>query len=205
MENLVTSAIEIGVAALPLPGQQSCGDLHLCTQFSNGVLIAALDGIGHGAEAANASRMAVATIEAHAGEPLMVAVKQCHEALRSTRGVVMSMACFNVSHNMMTWIGLGNVEGVLLRAHGSPSPTEETLLLRSGVVGGHLPPLQAAVLAVSPGDTLIFTTDGISQGFSYETARNQAPQKAAEGILARHFKGTDDALVLVVRYIGNRG
>jgi hypothetical protein len=174
------------------------------TPFSNGVLVAALDGIGHGDEAANASGMAVALLEAHAEEPLIAAVRQCHQGLRSTRGVVMSIASFDVSHNLMTWLGLGNVEGVLLRSPFAPPPTEETLLLRSGVLGGHLPQLQAAVLPVSRGDTLIFTTDGISQGFSYQAARAQAPQKAAEDILARHGKATDDALVLVVRYLGNR-
>jgi len=204
MESLVTTAIEIGVAALPLPGQERCGDLHMCTPFSNGVVVAALDGIGHGDEAASASRMAVAILEAHAEEPLIAAVRQCHEGLRSTRGVVMSIACFNVSHNLMTWLGLGNVEGVLLRSPCAPPPTKETLLLRSGVLGGHLPQLQVAVLPVSRGDTLIFATDGVSRSFSYEAARHQPPQKAAEDILARHCKATDDALVLVVRYLGNR-
>jgi hypothetical protein len=31
----------------------------------------------------------------------------------------------------------------------------------------------------------------------------EPPQQIAKGILARHILGTDDALVLVVRYIGN--
>jgi hypothetical protein len=32
-------------------------------------------------------------------------------------------------------------------------------------------------------------------------ARNNPPQKAAEKILARHARATDDALVLVARYL----
>ena len=35
-------------------------------------------------------------------------------------------------------------------------------------------------------------------------ARNHSPQKAAESILAQHGKATDDALVLVARYLRDR-
>lgn len=204
MESLATSAIEMGVASLPLPGQTSCGDLHFIKPFSNGILIAAMDGIGHGVEAANASKIARSVLEAHAQEPLITAIQLCHEALRVTRGVVMSIACFNVNHDLMTWLGVGNLQGILLRSSTNSPQHEENLLLRAGVVGGHLPPLQAAVLPVAPGDTLLFTTDGINAGFPVDVARNHPPQIAAESILAQHFKGTDDALVLVVRYLGNR-
>lgn len=204
MESLVTSPVEMGVASLPLPGQSICGDLHVYKSVPNGVMIAALDGIGHGDDAASASRIACEVLGAHAEEPLIVAVQQCHEKLRGTRGVVMSIASFDVRHNLMTWLGVGNLEGVLLHNPAVSPPAEETLLLRAGVVGGHLPPLQSAVLPVFSGDTLVFTTDGIAPGFSYDIARTQQPQKAAESILARHFKATDDALVVVVRYLGKR-
>ncbi len=204
MESLVTSAVEIGVASLPLPGQSHCGDLHLVKPFSNGVLVAALDGIGHGEEASAASNIAKTILEAHAEDSLIIGVRRCHEALRPTRGVVMSIASFHVRHHLMTWLGVGNLQGILVRGSGAPTPAEETLLLRAGVVGGSLPALQAAVLPVSQGDTLLFTSDGISSGFSFDTVRSQAPQKAAECILARYFKGTDDALVLVARYLGSR-
>jgi hypothetical protein len=32
--------------------------------------------------------------------------------------------------------------------------------------------------------------------------RSDSPQQIADRILKRHFKGTDDALVLVARYVG---
>lgn len=204
METLRASAIEWGVAALALPGQAESGDWHVVKCFPKGVLVAAIDGIGHGDEAAAAAKIATAVLEAHADEPVIALVRRCHESLRATRAVVMSLASFNTAHGLMTWLGVGNVHGVLLRSGATMSPGEESLLLRGGVVGGQLPPLQAAVLPVTPGDTLILATDGIHSNFAPGIAQSQPPQKAAQSILARHGKGNDDALVLVVRYVGDR-
>jgi len=201
METLASSTIEWGVAARALPGQPSSGDLDLVKSFPNGVLVAALDGVGHGEKAAAAAAVARSILEAHAGEPVIALIGRCHEVLRATRGVAMSVASFNVSQGLITWLGVGNVQGVLLRRGLSGSVKEESLLLRAGVVGVQLPSLRVSVLPLSAGDTLIFTTDGISSDFDRRLARNHPPQKAAEGILARHGKTTDDALVLVTRYL----
>jgi negative regulator of sigma-B (phosphoserine phosphatase) len=200
METLAPT-IEWGVASRALPGQRSSGDLNVVKSFPNGVLVAALDGIGHGEEAASAAMVARAILEAHAEESVIALIRRCHDGLRSTRGVAMSIASFNLSEALITWLGVGNVEGVLLRRGLAREAEEESLLLRAGVVGAQLPALQAAVLPVSIGDTLILATDGISSDFTRTLARNHPPQKAAENILARHGKATDDALVLVARYL----
>ncbi len=202
MEALATPAFEWGVAALPLPGEGTCGDLHVIRPFVGGVLIAALDGLGHGGEAALAARIASAVLEAHAGEPVTALIQRCHQVLGATRGVVMSVASFDVPAGLMTWIGVGNVQGSLVRL--GPVLAEESLLLRSGVVGAQLPRLQSATLRVNRGDTLVFATDGVGADFTRDLARSQPPQRAAESILARHGKATDDALVLVARYAGVR-
>jgi serine phosphatase RsbU (regulator of sigma subunit) len=201
METLTSSAIEWGVASRALPGQSICGDLNVVKPFHDGVLVAALDGVGHGQEAATAATVAWAILNAHPAEPVTVLVRRCHEALRATRGVAMSVASFNVSRGLVTWLGVGNVEGVLLRRSFTRADPEAQLLLRAGVVGLRLPPLEVEVLSVSPGDTLIFATDGIRSDFARGSVLDGAPQKTAERILARHAKATDDALVLVARYL----
>ena len=197
----MSSEIEWGVASRALPGQSTSGDLNVVKSFPDGVLVAALDGLGHGEEAANAAAVAAITLERHAGEPVMTLVQRCHEALRATRGVAMSIASFNVSRGLVTWLGVGNVEGVLLRRSFTRAVAEAQLLLRAGVVGFQLPLLDVEVVPVYAGDTLIFATDGIRSDFARGLALNYTPQKAAEKILARHARATDDALVLVARYL----
>lgn len=202
MEALERSVLEWGVATLTLAGQRESGDRHVVKPFPNGVLVAAADGLGHGEEAAAAAKLAVNVVERYAHEAVIGLLQRCHERLRETRGVALSLASFRGPDGKMTWLGVGNVEGLLVRATANPSVRRESLLLRGGVVGGQLPPLHASTLPVTPGDTLIFVTDGIRSGFADGLAVGESPQRLADRILTQQATGTDDALVVVARYLG---
>jgi hypothetical protein len=178
------------------------GDHHLVYCNRNGILVAAIDGIGHGEEAANASKAAGALLRSAADEPIISLVERCHEKLRATRGVVLSLASIDPEHGMMTWLGVGNVQGVLVRADAKNGNAQESLLLRAGVVGSQLPALQATVLPILRGDTLFFATDGVRSDFSVTLSARENPQRAADRILKQYRSGNDDALVLVSRLTG---
>jgi phosphoserine phosphatase RsbX len=199
----VPPIIEYGVASYALPGQSESGDRHLVRRRSNGVLIAVIDGLGHGDDAAAAAKLAVSVLQDSGGESVITLMQRCHENLRTTRGVVMSMAAIDATHGLMTWIGVGNVQGLMLRHGAIKGSLHEELLLRAGVVGAQLPPLQATVLPVTNGDTLVFATDGIRNGFSEDISALEPPQKCADRILAAHCRQNDDALVVVTRYLEN--
>jgi len=190
------------MAGEPLAGQPESGDLGLVLPFPGGTLIGALDGLGHGDEAAAAARAAAGVLKAQPDAHVIWLVRRCHEALGETRGVVMSLASFSERYATLTWIGIGNVEGLLFRADAAASPRRETLLLRGGVVGFKLPPLGAAVLPVAPGDALVLATDGIRSDFANGLSLTHPPQDVANQILARHAKKTDDALALVAVFLG---
>jgi negative regulator of sigma-B (phosphoserine phosphatase) len=205
VETINAPLVEYGVARFVLPGQVESGDHHLVHCRNDGILIAAIDGIGHGEEAAAAAKAAVSILKAGADEPVLSLVQRCHDGLRATRGVVLSIATIEIGHGMMTWIGVGNVQGVLVRSGAKNGTGHEALLLRGGVVGSQLPALQAAVLPIAKGDTLVFVTDGIRGEFAENLSSLESPQRAADKILKQHCRGNDDALVLTVRLIGVRG
>jgi|ERR671925_1332879 serine phosphatase RsbU (regulator of sigma subunit) len=202
-----TSAlIDWGVASSALPGQAQSGDLHLVKPVPSGVLLAVVDGLGHGMEAAMAARTAVQTLDEHASESVLALIERCHRALKGSRGVVMSVAFANRHQNALTWAGVGNVESLLFHAD-APAPAKPTragLVTRGGIVGSELPQMRAHVVPLAAGDVLIFATDGIREGFSDGLHLEAPPQQLAEHILSQHGKGTDDALVLVARYRGTR-
>jgi hypothetical protein len=202
VETVKLPVIEYGVARLALPGQKESGDQHVVSSNRSGVLLAAVDGIGHGQEAANAAKAATSILKGGINEPVISLVGHCHERLRSTRGVVMSLASIDISHRLMTWLGVGNVKAVLMRADAKPGNGLETLLLRGGVVGAQLPPLQATVLPIAKGDTVYFVTDGVGGDFADSLTARENPQRAADRILDQFQSGNDDALVLVARLIG---
>jgi serine phosphatase RsbU (regulator of sigma subunit) len=196
--------IEWGVAARTKTGQAASGDRHVVTFFPAGALVAAVDGLGHGSEAQAAAQAAAAILEAEPDASVIGLVRRCHEALRQTRGVVLSLASFNNRDSTLTWIGIGNVEGVVMRADRAATPSREVLLLRGGVVGYQLPQLAASVLSVAAGDTLVFATDGIRSDFGTDLSIGESPQRRANRILAQYAKGSDDALVVVVEFLGLR-
>jgi phosphoserine phosphatase RsbX len=201
MERVNSRTIEWGVAGRPLAGQKESGDLYLVQARPGKALVAVVDGLGHGEEAAAAAKLAIATLKNHSDEAPLPLVQRCCQALQATRGVVMSLAVFDASQGTVDWLGVGNVEGVLLRADGHAAPNEEVLLLRPGVVGDRQPRLTASVLMVSAGDLLIFATDGIRPDFAQRINLDDPPQRIADRILAEYGLETDDALVVVVRYV----
>jgi phosphoserine phosphatase RsbX len=201
MTGAAGAMVEIGHAGAAFDGEDS-GDVHVVAPFRGGVVIAMIDGLGHGPEAADAARTAARVIEAYADEALVPLVQRCHEALRKTRGVALSLASLSAVDAAATWLGIGNVEGVLWRADRTASPAQLAIPLRGGVVGYQLPVLRPSTHAVSRGDTLILVTDGIRSGFATGLAIERSAQDLADTILRRHARGADDALVLVARYLG---
>ncbi|HKH73033.1 MAG TPA: SpoIIE family protein phosphatase [Vicinamibacterales bacterium] len=195
--------ISWGVAEAPMVAGTESGDSHIVRQLPEGVLAAVIDGVGHGNEAADAARIAGRTLTSSPHEDTVSLVWRCHEALKETRGVVMTLLFFSLS-GAMTWVGVGNVEGVIFRCDASGRTRANHVVLRGGVIGHRLPPLRAESLTLLPHDTVILATDGIRPEFSDEFVPRDEPQAIADQILTRYRKGTDDALVLVVRCLGDQ-
>jgi hypothetical protein len=189
-----------GIAEVSRPTEPECGDLSVVEAFGDGVLIAAIDGSGHGASAAAAARLAEVELRAHAADSPLSLVHRCHEALRQTRGAAMTIAGLDFRDHTLTWLGIGNVEGVLF--HETPDEPQR-VILRGGVVGYRLPPkLTAETVSLNAFDTLIVATDGIRPDFADQISLEGDPGQIAAGVLSRHYGGTDDALVVVARCLG---
>ena len=192
--------IETAFATLPLPGQAESGDLCLSKRVGKGTLVAVVDGLGHGQEAAGAAHAAVAAVERYSREPLADLVRRCHDAMVGLRGVVLGLAYLDPQAATLTWLGVGNIGGVLLRADLGNRPSRITLVPNAGFIGAEptRPTTRSVPLAL--GDTVILFTDGIKDGFAESLVLSNTPQEIADFVITRHLKGNDDALVLVARY-----
>lgn len=194
--------IDWAVAECSSPGEPESGDASVVAPMPGGALFVVIDGLGHGSEAARAARLGLEIIHEHAGEDLQSLIERCHRALRYSRGAVMTLAQVNFGEDLMTWLGVGNVEGRLVRARPLDRRATESPLLVGGVVGHKLPRLHATSATVSRGDLIIFATDGVTGALVDHLAPEGTPQQIADTILEKHWKGSDDALVLVARYLG---
>lgn len=196
--------VDWAVQSRTLPGQTECGDRCVVIDVWEGVLVAVIDGLGHGAEASRAAECAVKTIKDNATRSFSSLLQQCHNNLLKTRGVVLSLA-FLDHQRTMSWLGIGNVEGRLVRKRVQYVEKSESLLLRTGTVGGEnnlLPAFYPRGASLIRGDVLILATDGIKVDFDEIIDVNASPQKIADDIITHKSKLNDDALVFVGRYIG---
>ncbi|MGQ9887327.1 MAG: SpoIIE family protein phosphatase [Aggregatilineales bacterium] len=193
-----TLTVEWAVAQLAHPHETDSGDQYTALPLPGGLLLAVIDGLGHGARAAAAARLAAAALNDCPSADLNALVARCHAALAGTRGAVMTLAALDVDQGALAWLGIGNVTGVLVHSgHRPQDPKREHLHLRGGVVGYNLPQPRTFSANLAPGDVLVLATDGIHGGFADNISARQPAQTIADHILAQHGRGGDDALVLV--------
>ena len=197
---MIRPVVDMAVATWTYSDQGECGDLYIVEPFSDGVLLAVVDGIGHGVAAAQVAKIAIAILKDRPQELPSILIKQCHESLRATRGAVLGLAAFNAVNQTMCWTGVGNVEGKLFSTNRHIPP--KTLLSSPGTLGHGTVEVRPAEIPIGIGDILILATDGVRNDFYLGLNLNQSPQEIADSILSRSARRTDDALVLVGRYTG---
>ena len=185
-------------------GETTSGDLAVVTLLPEGVLVAGIDGLGHGDEAARAARKAAEVLREGPSQDLVLLVERGHAALKGTRGAAISLAFVSPSESGMTWLGVGNVEGRVLSGDPSAIRPKGSLPLGNGVPGHELPAVKAATLELRTGDVLMLATDGVGAAFADALDISGSARVISERILAEHWKPLDDALVVAVRYLGVR-
>jgi phosphoserine phosphatase RsbX len=194
--------LERGVAGQAHAGQKRSGDLAVFAASERGGLVAVIDGLGHGDPAADAAEAAARIMHEHVELPPQELLERCHEELRRTRGAVMTLAWFDLEERTMAWTGVGNVEARFVRAGDRGDARHASPVVLGGVVGYNLPHVRMGTIPLEPGDAVALATDGVAADYSVSLESGIVAQELAERVLERHGKGNDDALAVVVRYLG---
>jgi negative regulator of sigma-B (phosphoserine phosphatase) len=194
--------LERGMAGLAHAGERRSGDLAVFAPRSAGGLVAVIDGLGHGDGAADAAEAAAAVLHEHVEFPPQELLERVHQELRHTRGAVMTLAWFDLEDRALRWTGVGNVEARFMRARDASNARFDSPVVLGGVVGYNLPHVRVGTIPLEPGDAVVLATDGVAADYSASIESGVQAQVLAERILEKHGKGTDDALAVVVRYLG---
>jgi anti-sigma regulatory factor (Ser/Thr protein kinase) len=182
----------------PIRGEIVSGDSWSCTRFNQSLAVTVVDGLGHGPKAAEAARAAIDSFHSSVCDvgPAQV-IDRAHQALLSTRGAVMAVACIDASAQCLRFAGLGNISAVVHTAGGSVR-----LGSTDGTVGYGVRKARESSAAWMPCSTLIMNTDGLSSRWNL----SRHP-----GLLARHpvliaavlhrdfARNNDDATVVVIQ------
>jgi phosphoserine phosphatase RsbX len=199
--------IEWAAKASARPGENICGDKLIAVDIDGtGALMGVLDGLGHGAEAAEAAKRGVDVLRSGRAEPLDELVRRCHNALSGTRGAAMTLARIDFRSDTLSWIGIGNVAADLVAKHPAGLEVRSSARLAGGIVGYRIPEaLKPQQVPIRPGDLLVMASDGIVEDHLDGIDFSASSSTIADQILHAHAKGNDDALVLAARHRGASG
>jgi anti-sigma regulatory factor (Ser/Thr protein kinase) len=190
---------QVGVFGRPCPGETISGDHAIFLRLGDGLLVGLADGLGHGPEARIASMAAIVALQRNAAMTPERILEQCHDALRGTRGAVMSVASMVEPGHAVDIASVGNVSahlygfGPTRRVSGS-----------SFVVGAIGKPHRAAheSHALGASDALVLFSDGLTTRTDLEgdlDLLREHPVVIAQRMVERFGRNNDDVLVLVAR------
>lgn len=186
-----------------MPGESQSGDVATSSVLGGRLVLAVIDGLGHGPSAASAAALAAAAVEDHAADDPATVLARAHKRLVGSRGAAVTVAALDVAGGRLDWLGVGNVDAVVVRADATARPGVHGVFLAAGVVGVQLPPLRPmSPVFLQHGDALILATDGVRADLADVGRSGLRAEALARKLLEDHASPTDDALVLVARWLG---
>jgi negative regulator of sigma-B (phosphoserine phosphatase) len=209
-------AIAAGGYSRPLVGFVECGDFFVIQRLppaepaENGerddrgdrgaLLLAVIDGLGHGREAGVAAQAAARAVLDHRRLPLAEILRYCDRELHPTRGAAMGVLRLE-EDGRGEFCGIGNVEVQSLA--GQPPG----LFCLPGIVGHNLRTLRTMPFVMQNGDIYCLHTDGVSSRGDLRGCLPGSPEAVARCIVDGWGRQHDDATAVVLGFgaaAGNR-
>ena len=193
-------ALEVGAVAVCAPGEIVCGDGWTVSLDGSRAAVLLADGLGHGPDAAAAAQ---AAIEVFARDPhgdLRATLEGAHRELRTTRGAAVTALQVDGADGSIRSAGAGNVTvRVVAGDH------DRTLLSQHGTIGVQIRRLQEVRADWPPHAAIVLYSDGIEGRWTPQLIHPllaHDPALIAAVLVRDHFRGRDDATVVVLRRKG---
>jgi hypothetical protein len=185
----------------PAPGESACGDSWVVTRAGDQLLIAGIDGLGHGVTASRASQLAADVLCENAGASVDDLLRLCHRRLHVTRGAAVTIVAVSLPDGPLSWLGVGNVNATLIRTRSDGQQARWSAMLKGGILGHQLPSaLPVGTKEIRRGDLVVLATDGISAGFADRPLPVHGVAEITELALSQYAVRVDDAMVLAARW-----
>lgn len=192
-----TSPLQVGVVSVPVRGETVCGDGWKVKANADRTYLMVVDGLGHGEFAAEAAREAERILgEVQSSSPSVV-LRDCHDALRKTRGAAVAVAVIEHDKGTLSFCGLGNISASLASAQGSRG-----MASHNGTVGHNFHRAQEFTFPWEDSSVLIMHSDGVSARWDldrYSGIRKKHASLIATTLYRDFARERDDATVLVAK------
>ena len=189
--------IAAGGYSRPLPGFVECGDTFVIERLpgepAGALLVALVDGLGHGSEAGIAAQAAARTVLGHRELPPEQILRHCDRQLHPTRGAAMAVLRLEAD-GRGEFCGIGNIEVQSLA--GRPAG----LFCLPGIVGHSVRILRTMPFTMQSGDIYCLHSDGVSGRGNLRAFLPGAPRTVARSIVDACGRAHDDATAVVLGY-----
>jgi hypothetical protein len=180
----------VATAVRALPGEAACGDAVWVKDDGERLLVAVVDGLGHGPAAAAAAQATIAGLDAldpRAWGSLEGVLTSLHGALRRTRGVAVSL--LRVEPTSVAFAGVGNVRCESSVDGFAPFP-------REGILGYRYQGVRTVEAPAGAG-RIVLHTDGLTR-FRLADWPAASASDLAGTLLAERGDPRDDAGLAVI-------
>jgi len=186
-----------GALRVPMRHEFHCGDgWHLALDEGR-LVVAMIDGLGHGDPAAEATDAGTAALEAAGMLAPDELIDRMHQRMAGTRGGAVAVFCQDIASGRAQFAGIGNISATLLEG-----ATSKGLASHPGIVGGQYRRTHAFNVNAIPGSLLVMHSDGLQARWSlgkYDGLQYRHPALVV-AVLQRDFdRGRDDTGLIAVR------
>ncbi len=193
---VMKSVVDYGFSIRPHYAEVVSGDAVWAGELNGGLLLAIVDGLGHGPEAHAVGEAVVSHLNTNTSHDVTQIMQAVHERLRGTRGAAAGFAWLDPTNGKLQYAGTGNT---MIRRFGE---SETRLLSRDGVLGERMPTPLVQEMVIGREDVLVMYTDGIRSQFpsgEYPGLLFDTADTISRTIVQEFGKEHDDAACLAVR------
>jgi anti-sigma regulatory factor (Ser/Thr protein kinase) len=187
----------LGGVTVPIEGEEHNGDAWAVRRDGRATAILVADGLGHGEEAARASRAAVESFDRAPLDDLGELLRGMDARLHSTRGAAVAVAWLDPASSTVRYAGIGNISASITGADGI-----QRLVSVNGTVGQGGARPREMHYRLAPESVVILHSDGARSHWTldgYPGLRRRHPTLVSAVLYRDHRRGRDDVTIVAAR------
>jgi serine/threonine protein phosphatase PrpC len=191
-------SIELDFASYSRPcrGEHVNGDIAVMERRGHLLMLAVIDGLGHGPEANRVSLRAREFLQRRWTGDVVGTMRELHEALRGSLGAVAGIAVIDARSGEARFAGIGNI------AYRMFGPRAGRLVSMAGNLGQQIRTPQLQQHRLTKEDVVVMYSDGIKDRFEqeeYPQLLYQSASTISRTVVERFGKAHDDATCVALR------
>ena len=190
-------SFSFGVVSLAVRGEDLCGDGWGTRTAPDRSFFMVVDGLGHGAFAAEAAREAERVLANSNPTSAAGILGDCHDALKKTRGAAAGVAGISQEKSTLTYAGIGNISATVIDHLG-----RRGMASHNGTLGHQVHKIQEFTTPWNKDSILIMHSDGLATKWDlnqYPGLTSKHPSIIAAMLYRDFERQRDDVTVMVAK------